>query len=971
MTGIKRRACAVLLTLSLILSCLPGALAAETAATIQLTKAEGTVSVSNRSGRSISIREDMRIYNGYRLETEEASYAWLNLDRSKFVKLDAVSELEVRKDGKKLELLLNEGNLFFNVTEPLEDDETLNIRVSTMTVGIRGTCGWVRTVDQWTSRICVLEGAVQVSVADPVTGQIKAETIAAGENALCVVYPQDREGDKCDILRDQFSEADVDGFVLTEAVPDGGLCDRIYGDSGLDLRDRAGEAEDRLRQDQAAVEEKLTEIKVQTSQQETASNVSAEPVWAEPVPEPLPVPKPVPVVPPADSGSSNDPQPQPDPPSPPPTPSTVTLTMPVDDDTVDHCLNQTAANSVVLLPGGGRASTGTLLEVDSGITVPDGKSLTLQPGVAMDVQTGQTVRIAGTMTVGGSISGSGAVAPSDSAAVKAMGFSVNIAVGWKASDTADSEGYYSLVKTVTPPTPVIYTITFDSNGGSVDPASMTTDADGKLAFLPVPTRENYTFDGWFTTASATGRKATENDTYSSDTTLYAQWKKDGITWRVAEGTLYIGGSGAMEDYNSNGGPWVNDAVTIEKAVIGEGVTSIGKDAFAGCKSLTSVTIPSSVTGIGTFAFSGCPALTAVNVESGSSYYTSVDGILFNQDKTKLIFYPPGKTNSSYAIPDTVTEIDYLAFGNCKKLTNVTIPLSVRTMGSHVFFGCSGLTEVEIPDSVTSIGNQVFVDCRNLTSAKISAGVTSIGYDMFWGCKNLNSVTIPSGVTSIETGAFDGCNGLTDVYYGGTEQKWQTVTGKDQFDSTKVTIHYLGASGSAGTNVQWECYDGTLRFTGTGKMEEYEGGGYTNKTPWGGKSFTKVVIEEGVTSIGAWAFYQCPNLTSVKIPDSVNLIDACAFTGCTNLTSVSIPDGVDTINANTFMACSSLTSVRIPSSVKLIFFLSFSGCDALTDVYYGGKVDQWKSITIHENGNDALNKATIHCTDADIKPADNP
>ena len=124
---------------------------AETATTVKMQKTEGTVKVANNSGKSLSLIQNMSLYNGYQVATEAASYAWINLDDTKLTKLDEVSDMEIRSKGKELELLLNSGNLYFNVTAPLAADETLNIRTSSMVMGIRGTARWVKVIDRCTS----------------------------------------------------------------------------------------------------------------------------------------------------------------------------------------------------------------------------------------------------------------------------------------------------------------------------------------------------------------------------------------------------------------------------------------------------------------------------------------------------------------------------------------------------------------------------------------------------------------------------------------------------------------------------------------------------------------------------------------------------------------------------------------------------------------------------------------------------
>jgi len=134
------------------------------------------------------------------------------------------------------------------------------------------------------------------------------------------------------------------------------------------------------------------------------------------------------------------------------------------------------------------------------------------------------------------------------------------------------------------------------------------------------------------------------------------------------------------------------------------VTGIVSSAFSYCTSLTSVTIPNSVTIIGSFAFGSCTSLTAINVDTANTAYISQDGVLYNKDKTTLIQYPAGKTDSTFTIPGGVTKIEYGAFERCTSLTSVTIPNSVTIIGSFAFGSCTSLTSVtfatgsNIPDA---------------------------------------------------------------------------------------------------------------------------------------------------------------------------------------------------------------------------------------------------------------------------------
>ena len=149
----------------------------------------------------------------------------------------------------------------------------------------------------------------------------------------------------------------------------------------------------------------------------------------------------------------------------------------------------------------------------------------------------------------------------------------------------------------------------------------------------------------------------------------------------------------------------------------DGISTIGDYAFQKCSSLSSVSLPSTVTHSGYCAFTFDNALTSFSVSGGNLNYSSVDGVLYNKSKQKLLCYPGGK-GTDFVIPSTVSVIDTAAFEGSNRIRNIIIPSSVTNLSAEAFYWCTNLKTIDIPASVSSIGAYAFYNCSGLTSITV-------------------------------------------------------------------------------------------------------------------------------------------------------------------------------------------------------------------------------------------------------------
>ncbi len=297
----------------------------------------------------------------------------------------------------------------------------------------------------------------------------------------------------------------------------------------------------------------------------------------------------------------------------------------------------------------------------------------------------------------------------------------------------------------------------------------------------------------------------------------------------------------------------SDCASLASVSLPGSLRSIGDRAFEDCESLSSVSLPNGLQSIGAWAFAGCDALASADLPYGVK--TVAEGTFYNCPAL-----------ASVSLPDGLASIGNWAFSCCSSLESIDLPDGLRTIGNGAFSE-SALTSVSLPDGVVSIGEEAFKYCESLTSVSLPDSLKSIGDEAFSVCTQLASISLPAGLGYIGNSAFTDCDLLTSIEVSPDNPMFSSIDG-----------------------VLFDKVNHTLFTYPPGNPEE------------------SYAVPQGTLALGRLAFDSCVTLTSVSLPDGLLSIDGFAFYDCGSLTSVSLPASVQAIDDEAFVGNDALTLI---------------------------------------------------------------
>ncbi|MBQ6164884.1 MAG: leucine-rich repeat protein [Clostridia bacterium] len=380
-------------------------------------------------------------------------------------------------------------------------------------------------------------------------------------------------------------------------------------------------------------------------------------------------------------------------------------------------------------------------------------------------------------------------------------------------------------------------------------------------------------------------------------------------WSYEDGTLTVGFEGRLSDYyNWNGlnALWAQYRDEITKLVIEEGAVEIAGAAFSGYPALTEVVLPESLRVIDYSAFSNCRKLSKINLPEG-----------LESIRSHAFFGCAALTEIT--LPQSLTELGYSTF-SCTGLTSVTIPGKVKTIPYHAFYGCEKLAKVTIAEGVEEIDRGAFKDCAALKEITIPASLRAIG---------------STDEDASYAGAFVNCCAFETIGLAPENKNFRLVDGV-LFSADGKLIQYPLGSSRASYSVPEDAVEiARDAFAGSAHLTEIKVPAAVKSI--GAYAFyncsvlTTVQLPDALTKLNDRLFANCPNLADMTVPKGVTAIGNGVFAYCEKLADVKLPDGITEIGSETFWNCKSLTALKLPSAITEIPYNLFANCASLESI----------------------------------------
>lgn len=398
---------------------------------------------------------------------------------------------------------------------------------------------------------------------------------------------------------------------------------------------------------------------------------------------------------------------------------------------------------------------------------------------------------------------------------------------------------------------------------------------------------------------------------------------------------------------------------LANVTLSEQLEKIGASAFANCTSFTSVSIPASVTKIGAGVLEGCTAIQTLSVPFMTD--TAESG-----ESGKIGFLFDSKEGSNVSVPETLTSVSLLnsqmisdqAFENCSFITSVDLSDGVISIGERAFSNCSYLSKINFPKTIASVGKNAFENCSSITEATFSENLEYIDSYAFYNCTSLSSISFKEGMTWVGERAFENCYAIQTMELPTTVTSIGDAFLYGCYSVEKLSIPFLGASaGNSDSSIYYcfgESFPDNLRYINITNAQTIPNNAFD-----GLYNVLEINLNEGISSVGACAFYNCSSLRKLTIPSTVTYMGSEVLNGCYSLETLSIPfpgteqnndnfqalfgyslpyalknltiTADDEISSNVFFNCYSIENIIFESSLLSIEDYAFSYCTSLKNV----------------------------------------